>query len=314
MMFCAARRKHGEIALGEVFLRAFGLFRTLELTRELGLAVLLATNGVWIHIKDRAAFLRKLAEFDHIIEVKVSIDGRREFHDSVRGSGTYDEAVRTLFDLTHSGFNTRVNTTIFRQSCSVEQIEHVARLAKEAGASLQAIPERSCGRSRGRMPYELPAPDALLAYTKRATELREELDIPISFNFDIFGGGKQLPSYDPGRPFSCGAGLWGFAVTHQGEVYPCGFAIEAGAPRDFLVGVVSPKTSLLNLWLHSPILRWWRDAGKPAACGVCNHYRNTCWGGCMIQAYVTNNALNSHDPYALCHAAHGQTTSIVPVC
>jgi len=264
---------------GEIFIRGRKLFATLERTRDLGLATLLGTNGVWTHITDRESFLRDLAEFDHIIEVKVSVDGTREFHDSVRGLGSYDEAVRTLLDLSRNGFNTRINTTIFKQSCTTEQIEHLARLAQAASASLQAIPERSCGRSRGKTTYELPPPDRLRAYTIRAKQLREELGVRISFNFDIFGGGGQLPHYDPGRPFSCGAGLWGFAVTHLGEVYPCGFAIELGDPGAFLVGTISPETSLLDLWLHSELLRRWRYAGKSPRCMGCDHYRQTCWGG-----------------------------------
>jgi MoaA/NifB/PqqE/SkfB family radical SAM enzyme len=141
---------------GEIFIRERKLFAALERTGNLGLATLLGTNGVWTHIADRESFLRELAEFDHIIEVKVSIDGTREFHDLVRGAGTYDEAVRTLFDLARFGFNTRINTTIFKESCTVEQIEHVARLARDANAALQAIPERSCGRAEGKTAYELP--------------------------------------------------------------------------------------------------------------------------------------------------------------
>jgi len=284
---------------GEIFLRGRRLFKTLERTRELGLATLLGTNGVWRHIKDRKSFVKELAEFDHIIEVKVSVDGTPEFHDSVRGPGTYNEAVKTLFDLSQNGFNTRINTTIFKDSCTIDQIEHLARLAKAANANLQAIPERSCGRSMGKTTYELPMPRQLRTYTIRAKELREELGIGISFNFDIFGGGRQLPLYDPGRPFSCGAGFWGFAVTHFGEVYPCGFAIEIGAPSIFLVGIISEETSLLDLWLHSPVLKHWRSAGKSSQCAACAHYRHTCWGGCMIQAYVINGDLSAPDPYCL---------------
>ena len=247
---------------GEVFLRGRDLFKTLEYTHDLGLATLLGTNGVWRHIRDRGSFVRELAKFNHIIEIKVSIDGNREFHDSVRGHGTYDEAVKTLFDLSTAGIPTRINTTIFKNSCTIEQIEHLAQLAKKSNAGLQVIPERSCGRAGGISTYELPHSTALKAYTIRARKLREELGIPISFNFDIFGGGRQLPNYDPGRPFSCGAGLWGFAVTHVGEVYPCGFAIEIGKPPRFLAGTITEETSLLDIWLHSPVLREWRHAGK----------------------------------------------------
>jgi len=282
---------------GEVFLRGWGLFKTLRRTQELGLATLLATNGVWRHVKDRGGFLRELAQFDHIIEVKVSIDGDQRFHDSVRGPGTYHEAVKTLFDLSDHGFPVRVNTTIFKESCTLDQIEHVARLAQQARANLQAIPERSCGRAGGKTAYQLPQPEALRAYTLRARELREELGIGISFNFDIFGGGRVLPIYDPERPFSCGAGLWGFAVTHQGEVYPCGFTMDLQTPRSFLAGVISPQSSLLDIWLHTPVLNEWRHAGKSTKCQACDHYRSTCWGGCMVQAYVINGRLNAMDPY-----------------
>jgi radical SAM protein with 4Fe4S-binding SPASM domain len=284
---------------GEIFLRGRLLFKTLERTRELGLAILLGTNGVWRQIHDRKAFVREMAQFRHIIEIKVSVDGDRQFHDSVRGPGTYDEAVKTLFDLSEAGFTTRINTTIFKDSCTIQQIEHLADLARQAKAGLQAIPERSCGRAEGAKAYDLPSPQALRAYTIRARELREQLGIAISFNFDIFGGTKQLPIYDPGRPFSCGAGLWGFAVTHLGEVYPCGFSIEIGKPPRFLVGVISQETSLLDLWLHSPVLSEWRHAGKASECQQCQHYQRTCWGGCMVQAYVARESLSALDPYCL---------------
>ena len=282
---------------GEMFLRGWRLFSVLERTRELGLATLLATNGVWRHIEHRNGFLKKLSEFDHVIEVKVSLDGDESFHDSVRGLGTYREAVRTVLDLSNHGFPVRINTTIFRESCTIAQIEHVAGIAKEAGAKLQAIPERSCGRAGGKTTYQLPSPEALQAYTLRATELRKELGIGISFNFDVFGGGRILPNYDPERPFSCGAGLWGFAVTHLGEVYPCGFTMDMHAPRSFLAGIVSDRCSLLDIWLRSPLLNEWRQAGKSTECKTCNHYGQTCWGGCMVQAFVTHGRLDAHDPY-----------------
>lgn|GEM_PF-2060903 len=284
---------------GEIFLRGWPLLKTLERTGELGLATLLGTNGVWSHIRHRKAFIRHMAQFRHIIEIKVSVDGNRVFHDAVRGPGTYDAAVTTLRDLAEAGLTTRINTTIFRDSCTVEQIEHLARLAKHVNAGLQAIPLRSCGRAEGNSADDPPTPEALRAYTLRAKELREELDIPISFNFDIFGGGRQLPIYDPARPFSCGAGLWGFAVTHLGEVYPCGFAIEIGKPSRFLAGTVTSESELLDIWLHSPILDQWRNAGKSERCRRCEHYRKTCWGGCMVQAFVCSGSLSAPDPYCL---------------
>ena len=284
---------------GEIFIRGFKLLPVLQRTSELGMGTMLGTNGVWNHIKERESFIDELAAFDHILEIKVSVDGTREYHDSVRGPGTYDQAVRTLRDLSERGFNTRINTTIFKDSCSLDQIEHVARLAKEVGANLQAIPERSCGRAEGKTEYQLPSPADLFQYTLRAKQLREELGIGISFNFDIFGGGRQLPTYDPERPFSCGAGLWGFAVTHQGAVYPCGFTQDIGKGTTFLAGVINEEHSLLDIWLNSSVLFDWRHAGKSSTCRSCEDYIRSCWGGCMVQAYLMHGSLSAEDPYCL---------------
>jgi len=284
---------------GEIFIRGFKLLETLRKTGELGLATLLGTNGVWDHIKDRKTFINELAGFDHITEIKVSIDGNEEFHDSVRGHGNYKRTVRTLFDLSEKGFPVRISTTICKDSCTIEQIEHLANLAKQANAGLQPIPERSCGRSKGKTEFQLPSPEALFKYTLRAAQLRQELGVPITFNFDIFGGGRQQQIYDPGRPFSCGAGLWGFAITHLGQVYPCGFTIDINDGTTFLAGTISEENSLLDIWLNSKLLYDWRHAGKSATCKSCEDYMHTCWGGCMVQAWNTHGALDSEDPYCL---------------
>jgi len=284
---------------GEIFIRGRQLFPVLQRTDELGLATMLATNGVWHAIKDKKSFVRELAEFKHIIEIKVSIDGDPSFHDSVRGSGNYAEAKSTLVALAGTGIPTRINTTIFKASCKTEQIEHLANLAKEVNSGLQVIPVRESGRAKCMSQLEVPGAEELYRYTMRAKELREKLGVRISFNFDIFGGGKLLPHYDPDRPFSCSAGLWGFGVNHTGETNPCGFAIEAGEPGTFMCGVITPQTSLLDIWLNSPVLWKWRNAGKSEECRTCSDYLSTCWGGCMVQAYLTHGKLNAPDPYCL---------------
>jgi radical SAM protein with 4Fe4S-binding SPASM domain len=283
---------------GEIFLRAEGLLETIGYCRELGLGALLATNGLWSRIKDKKSFAEKLSHFDNVIEVKVSIDGDELSHDRVRRrNGSYRAAVDTVRLLTEAGLPTRINTTVFKDSCEIRFIEHIATLAKTYGASLQAIPERACGRSLGRDAFELPSKEKLRIYSQRAKELRDELQIPISFNFDILGGGRVLPNYDRERPFSCGAGLWGFAITHEGEIYPCGFSIEAGGEKRFLAGKIEKPGDILDIWTNSPLLREWRQAEKCAQCRTCNHYKDKCWGGCKVQAFMMNGSLSAPDPY-----------------
>lgn len=283
---------------GEIVFRGRELLRALKQTQELGLGVILATNGVWRCIRGKDEFIRRLAAFEHIIQTKISIEGTREFHDSVRGSGTYDEAVDTLRRLADAGLKPRISATIFRSSCNAEQLEHLVGLAQRFGASFQPIPLRPVGRA-ARMTDEVPTPAQLAAYTRHATALRREAGVPISFNFDIFESGQHIPIYDVHRPPSCGAPLWGVHVTHLGDVYPCGFVQAMGAGQTFAAGRVSSGNSLLDIWLNSEVLKRVRNAGKSATCQACSHYGTECWGGCWVMAWNSSARVDGIDPYCL---------------
>ncbi len=265
---------------GEIGLRGFDLLHVLDKTCELGLAVILSTNGVWSCIDRKQQFLEALAGFDNIIQTKISIEGTPEFHNSVRGDGTYGETVDTLAKLSDFRLNPRISTTVFRESCNNENLTHLVGLAKTYAAGFQPIPVRAIGRA-SKMKLHVPSHEQLYAYTEYATKLRRDTGIPISFNFDILDKGRQVPIFDINRPTSCGAPMWGVHVTHTGEVFPCGFAQEAGKGKQFLAGVVSHEHSLLDIWLHSEVLYQVRHAGKDERCQQCDDYGHGCWGGVL---------------------------------
>lgn len=289
---------------GEICLRGWDLLRTIEQISARDMGILISTNGVWDHISNPEQFAQALSEYP-IVQLKVSIEGNEELHDNMRGKGTYRKALRTLYLLSDAGLPVRINATIFRSSCNETQLRHLLQLAKDTGAALQAIPVRESGRAAN-LTEEMPAPAQLASYTRLATELREEYGISMAFNFDVHGGEGQVPVLDPDRPISCAAGLWGLHVTHTGEVYPCGFAIEMieQGRRRFLAGQISHETSLLRLWRESDVLREWRLAGKCAQCQGCEHYGRGCWGGCCVSAWAATRSLSAMDPYCpLGHAS-----------
>jgi len=282
---------------GEICLRGWKLLRTLDHLAEQGLSVLISTNGVWNHIKEPAAFATELTKYP-ILQVKVSIEGTEAFHDSVRGQGNYREAVGTLRLLSGLGLPVRINATLLRSSCSSEQLRHLVHLAAETGAALQIIPIREAGRAAA-LAGQMPSREQIGEYTRLATELRHEHGISISFNFDVYDGQGQVPILDPARPVSCAAGLWGLHITHTGEVYPCGFAIEMqkDGRRPFLAGTLSAETSLLAIWRERAVFREWRTAGKSDHCRGCRHYGRACWGGCCVSAWAATGNLSGMDPY-----------------
>jgi radical SAM protein with 4Fe4S-binding SPASM domain len=281
---------------GEIMVRGHRLLETLDEIQALGLAVILATNGVWRCIDRPDEFLRRLAKYDNIIQTNISIDGSPEPHDRIRGRGTYAEAVATLARLSEHGLNPRINTTIFRSTCNSFELDHLVGLAEQYHAKLQLIPIRLAGRASGHQ-QDMPSRDSLREYTERASKLRAATGVPISFNFDIFNGGVHVPKFDLHRPISCGAPLWGVHLTHRGEVYACGFAQAVNDNNQFMAGKVETEGGLLDIWLHSDVLRRIRGAGKSAQCRACEDYGRGCWGGCWVAAWLESGSTDGMDPY-----------------
>ena len=281
---------------GEIGIRGLDLIPILERASELGLAVLFSTNGVWNCIDKKEEFLTELARFQNIIQSKISIEGTPEFHDSVRGKGTYSAAVETLAKLSQAGLNPRISTTIFAESCNSHQLRHLASLAKRYGAGFQPIPMRPVGRATS-LTLRPPTTEQLAEYTKELTEIRVNERQPISFNFDIIHPTHTVPVFDVHHSASCGASMWGVHITHRGEVYPCGFAQEINGGVTFLSGQVTHDVSLLEIWLNSQILGAVRDAGKSEKCQACSHYGQGCWGGCWVMGWYATGAVNGMDSY-----------------
>ncbi len=291
--FCDSGAFQVQLTGGEVGLRGFELVETIQQTADLGLAVILATNGVWNCIEDKDAFISELAMCGNIIQSKISIDGTKQFHERMRGTGTYDPAIETLSKLSQHGMNPRINATIFRSSCNAEQLTHLVGLAEKFGAALQLVPVRPAGRAK-EIRQEMPHQEQLNDYTKLATELRKKTGTPISFNFDIIEPDHNVPVFDLKSPISCGAPLMGHHVTHAGECFPCGFAQEFS---ELSSGTIGPERSYLDIWRESSVLLKIRKAGKSQKCRHCQHYGFACWGVCWIMSYTETGKPDMPDPY-----------------
>ncbi|MFA5931494.1 MAG: radical SAM protein [archaeon] len=278
---------------GEIFLRGWKVLDLIKKTNELGLAVILSTNGIWDHIENQEELLKEINKIGNVIQTKISIEGDEAFHDSVRGKGNYKKSVETLKLLSKYNLNPRISATIFKGSCNKKQLEHLVNLALQTNAGLQTIPIRTAGMAK-ELSCEVPTKKQIEDYTKYATKLRKETGVKLSFNFDIFDGTTQINIYDTQAPISCGAPLMGFHVTHTGECYACGFAQEI---PQFLTGKIDSKNSYLKLWQNSQILNKFRKTKKSNKCRRCKSYGKGCWGGCWVMAWLSTGKINGLDPY-----------------
>jgi len=97
-----------------------------KLIRELNGRVVLSTNGILIS--------KVIDTFQCSDSVQVSVDGDRQTHDSIRGDGSYDCAVRALHLLQERHIPHSISFTVNQENH--HSVDHVINLCSETGSYL----------------------------------------------------------------------------------------------------------------------------------------------------------------------------------
>ncbi len=191
-----------------------GIYDLIKLADDNGVCTSIGTNATLvtgkIAIKLKEAGLKK---------VVVSIDGTKEMHDSIRGIGSYEKAIKGLYYLKNVGLNVRVNTVIMKSN-----MEDVIKLAKEMDKNKITLFIRrfiESGRGKKLKNNMLTAEDY--------DYVREQLQ-------DIIQKGSYVNGHylrnDEGvhsrikLPFTirgCKAGQRAIAIMPDGDIQLCGF-------------------------------------------------------------------------------------------
>lgn len=191
-----------------------GIYDLIKLADDNGVCTSIGTNATLvtekIAIKLKEAGLKK---------VVVSIDGTKEMHDSIRGIGSYEKAIKGLYYLKNVGLNVRVNTVIMKSN-----MEDVIKLAKEMDKNKITLFIRrfiESGRGKKLKNNMLTAEDY--------DYVREQLQDIIQK--DSYVNGHYLRN-DEGvhsrikLPFTirgCKAGQRAIAIMPDGDIQLCGF-------------------------------------------------------------------------------------------
>jgi len=249
------------------------------------LMVALGTNGTLIDEKI-AESLSKLP-----IKIQISFDGaNKETHDSIRGKGSYDMAIRGLDMLIKRSMCKDIVIAFTPMSVNVEDVTKIIEFALGKGIPvIQFPPLSSSGRAKANWDELRLSDDKRLWFwdfiSKRSKELKGKLDLLAEcFSLDI---------NNPGNPYRCSIGSQ-LRIAPNGDVYPCQ-CFHFGA--EYCIGNI--KEQNLDEIVNSEKLReiiknCFVRPLKIDSCMECK-WINFCGAGCMGNAFEVNGTIWSTD-------------------
>ncbi|MDA8145243.1 MAG: thioether cross-link-forming SCIFF peptide maturase [Thermaerobacter sp.] len=240
----------------------------------------LTTNGTLLD-RDTADFLRREG-----VSLVLSLDGRPEVNDRMRGRGSYDRVVPRLQEAVRLGPDYHVRGTYTRHNLDfAADVRHLADLGFDRISVEPAVGDRATGLSLA----EGDLASAEAEY-ERLAELwleRRAQGRPFSFfHFELDPGeGPCLAK----RVRGCGAGQQYLAVAPDGALYPCHQFVGREAYRlgDVRRGIERPAVAASLSGAH---------ALAKADCRGC-WARFLCGGGCHATV-VDAGELTRPDPVA----------------
>ncbi|MGD0237496.1 MAG: SynChlorMet cassette radical SAM/SPASM protein ScmE [Syntrophorhabdales bacterium] len=291
------------LAGGEPFIRE-DLTTLLEGLVRNRMRFTLLSNGALID-DGMAAFIARTGHCDC---VQISVDGSRAaVHDTCRGHGAFNGAVRGIRTLSRYGVKAAVRVTIHRHN--VDDLENIAHfLLEELG--LPGFGTNSAGYLGT---CRLNADDVMLTIAERqlamATLLRlaEKYPNRISANAGPLAEGRiwrrmedaraqGAPAFpNGGRLTACGCPASKISVRADGAIVPCSMLahIELGRIN---------HDSLAEIWQHRPALNQLRNRHTiPLTgfefCAGCS-YIPYCTGNCPGLAYTITGQVDHPSPDA----------------
>jgi SynChlorMet cassette radical SAM/SPASM protein ScmE len=264
----------------------------------------LLSNGGLID-DEMAAFIARTGRCEC---VQISVDGSSaEIHDSCRGRGAFDGAVRGIRHLVAHGVSVAVRVTIHRHN--VDDLENIAHfLLDELG--LPGFGTNSAGYLGT---CRLNADDVMLTTAERQMAMATLLRLNTKYDGRISASAGPLEDghmwrrmeearadgapafHNGGRLTACGCPSNKISVRADGAIIPCSMLAHVELGR-------INGGSLAEIWQHSPALNRLRGRhGIPLTgfqfCAGCS-YTPYCTGNCPGLAYALTNEIDHPSPDA----------------
>ena len=236
----------------------------LKHAQQRRLNVIMTTNGLLIN----SGVAERLRE-THVSEVRISFDGSQSVHENIRGSGTYQKALKAVRILLHTGVKTVPRITI----CNDDEsgIDSLFKDLDETGANTVKM---GLLEPRGRA--SLKENQYLFRYNRSThfgeiiTDLAQKYNFNLQLPEDLSSCPETLDGLDlrRGEISSCGAGLETAYISPYGNVQPC------SGQANYIFGNILSE-SFMSVWTNNEADTWRRTVIGGGCWRLCDALTST---------------------------------------
>lgn len=230
--------------------------------------IALTTNGTLDTVKDVDIFKM----FDLI---QVSIDGKKETHEKIRGLNTYEKSLKFIKRIQKVNSNFSIMMAV--STINYDEIEEVNSLAKELNVKFALEIVTPCGRGKD---LSMITPEQMCRLKSYIIQEHIDCSDPISFC------NNELKYFNNNLITGCSAGTKAICIDSNFNVYPC-------VRMRILIGNLQEK-SLEEILTNKIIIALNNRDKLMGKCGECK--KKYICGGCRARAYSeTSNYLEGDD-------------------
>lgn len=241
---------------------------------DVGISIL--TNGTGLS----KAIVSEMTRFK--VDVQISIDGPDDVrHDSVRGRGNFNKAIKGLHTLREAGLPVTFQAVLSHRTAPwITDFFETAFRLKAASMSFARFVPQGKGKllQNDGVDRPLAGPELRDAYTA-IVATSDKTGIPTNTNVPL------LVLISPGLGAQGKFGFQGLIIDYQGN-------LKVSSRADFRLGNIL-QTGLEELFLNHPVMQDLR-AGKVDGCGACRYY-DTC-GGDRNASFAAYGSFFKKDP------------------
>lgn len=274
---------------GEPFTRP-DIVEILNYTHKKGIGISISTNGTAINER----LLKKILHIPFNL-FQVSLDGTKEIHDSIRGAGQFDKAIRAIkLARYYLKKNVGIGTVITRRNWMI--LDKIIEQGVKAGAdSFTLLCLILTGRASDGQDPEI---DDFLNSIKLAFEKYKNLNNKLKIAKDTTVPPALLPleiqktgiqySFSPcSFPYYIG-------INSNGDIAPCDGLFNNS---EMILGNIRTH-KIADIWNNSDTFKGLRKINPNQLRGVCGRciYKEYCSGACRAYAYIKYKDFKMSDP------------------